>query len=548
MYKNILFVNLLIILSLGIVPSCQKDEEAFDKKTCDDDDGDYTNAQWYITGADNGVGREVQPLDFSVNVAIVSDGLDSRHCDLTDQIDHQYNYNYYNKTKIPTLEGNMSRGTVMAGLIAAEDNTFGITGVAPSSKIVFFNLLNNRNFVNEANAMGRNAGNYDISLNTWASIPGKTGFVPSVLKNIKSWEHAVNCQLGHYAKDLKTCNTNDRGVVYIFSAGEKSLDKITSLRESRDSNLNAYANFHGVMAVCSITSDGVAADYSVTGSNLWVCGPSAGKKKIVTTDVLGEGGYNNSDDNINHDYTGVGTESKEAFYGGDVSAALVAGVAALVRSKESTTNRAELSWRDVRIILAESAKKIDPSDDSWQETGAMKISDNTKKYEHSEKYGFGLVSAKDALILAQNWAHLSPHYYKTVAVTAEFEEDMPDSIVTIGADQVGAENLETPDPSKTVAKIENIIINIYSEAEGDLDGAIIELTAPDGKVSTLIPEDVAKELLDKDIHFPTEWRFSTVRHLGINPIGDWKLTIKKASFGNKPKAKRWTIRFWGRTS
>jgi hypothetical protein len=61
-----------------------------------------------------------------------------------------------------------------------------------------------------------------------------------------------------------------------------------------------------------------------------------------------------------------------------------------------------LTWRDVRYILAMSAEKIDDTDPDWTTNGAG--------YPVNHKYGFGRINAKGAVALAdaETWRTVGP--------------------------------------------------------------------------------------------------------------------------------------------
>ena len=120
-----------------------------------------------------------------------------------------------------------------------------------------------------------------------------------------------------------------------------------------DSNYDGVANYFGVTAVCSVHAGGSRAGYSEMGANLWVCGPSndrplslGGVQGILTTE--------NSDRYYND------------FGGTSAASPIVAGVAALMRSANP-----DLTWRDLKLILAATAQKNDPESSGWED-GARK--------------------------------------------------------------------------------------------------------------------------------------------------------------------------------
>lgn len=79
---------------------------------------------------------------------------------------------------------------------------------------------------------------------------------------------------------------------------------------------------------------------------------------------------------------------------------IVAGVVAVIRQANPN-----LGWRDVKLILAESATKNDPNHRGWQQ-GHHKKSGGSFHFNH--RYGFGLVNAEKAIALTKSWNHLPP--------------------------------------------------------------------------------------------------------------------------------------------
>ena len=104
---------------------------------------------------------------------------------------------------------------------------------------------------------------------------------------------------------------------------------------------------------------------------MWVCAPSSdslrGRAGIATV-------------TNNNRYT-------RSFGGTSAAAPIVSGVAALMRSANTS-----LTWRDVKLILAASARKNDASDSGW-ETGVLSSTARpaTQRYHFNHEYGFGVV-------------------------------------------------------------------------------------------------------------------------------------------------------------
>ena len=299
-----------------------------------------------------------------INVAVVDDGMHHQHEDLTDNVLTSFNHNYRpDLTDIHDPSGYRNHGTAVAGLIAAKDNNLGMRGVAPEAKIYGYNVLVSKSDANEADAMSRNAATTAISNNSWG--PDDFGH-PEPATEL--WEAAV--------KDGVTTGYGGKGVFYAWAAGNGGDDDYSTLDE--------LSNFYAVTAVCAVGHDDIRSDYSEAGANLWVCGPSSsgrsGQPRIATTDN-------------GHRYRGT-------FGGTSAATPIVSGVVALIREANSA-----LTWRDVKLILAASARKNDPDSTGWEQ-GAVRYGSTTDHYNFNHEYGFGMVDAKAAVDLATGWTNV----------------------------------------------------------------------------------------------------------------------------------------------
>ena len=131
-----------------------------------------------------------------------------------------------------------------------------------------------------------------------------------------------------------------------------------------NSNYDGRANYRGVMAVAAVNDQGVQSSYSESGANLWVAAP--GGEFCVSTSmpsprqiVPGFGPqYGNGVTTGDCTTPTTGNPNPEDYtkcMNGTSSATPdVAGVVALMLAANPN-----LTWRDVRIILAETARKND---------------------------------------------------------------------------------------------------------------------------------------------------------------------------------------------
>lgn len=75
-----------------------------------------------------------------VKVAVIDTGIDTDHPDLNDNLAGCLNFIQPSKT----CEDDNSHGTHVSGIIAAENNSFGVVGVAPNAKIYALKALDSR--------------------------------------------------------------------------------------------------------------------------------------------------------------------------------------------------------------------------------------------------------------------------------------------------------------------------------------------------------------------------------------------------------------------
>ena len=334
----------------------------------------FYGCQWHLNNTGqfpDGAGRDIgvedvwdtlDPLDPSdtldtstlgagIYVAVVDDGFDTKHEDLSDNVFTVRNHDYGTRNDIyHPLE---THGTAVAGIIAARDNDIGVRGVAPRSTIYGYNLIaqdpnavgtgptSYQTIDNAGDAMTRNMLVTAVSNNSWG-FPD-FGF-PSAAS--ATWESAVERGVSEGYVDTSGSEEIARGVSYVWAAGNGHLD-------DDNSNLDGRANHYAVIAVCSVNYADKRSSYSELGANLWVWGPSNDP-----TDSIELPGITT---------TRVGSRYRDDFGGTSAATPVVSGVVALIRAANT-----DLSWRDVKVILANSARKNDPTNSGWL-AGANKL-------------------------------------------------------------------------------------------------------------------------------------------------------------------------------
>lgn len=452
-----------------------------------------------------------------VVVAVVDDGLDQGHDDLISNLLAGQSYNYADgSTNIIGTGSDSKHGTSVAGIIAAAElNSKGGKGVAPKAKLVGFNLIAGANSttLNQADAATRNS-NVSVSNNSWGPPDGYGTFIDSSLL----WKTAIT--------DGVTNGRSNKGIVYVWAAGNGGISQLGIVDNS---NYDGYANYYGVMAVAAIGDNGTKANYSEKGANIWISAPSQGTtgKAITTTDLTSTRGYNDgtsSDNYLQQNYTNT-------FNGTSASTPMVSGVAALILKANPN-----LTWRDVRIIMAKSARKNHPTDTDWVQNDAL---DPVGGYHVNHKYGFGAVDASAAVTMAQTWVNVGTLKVETHSfpMAATPLADGDGTIHSITGTVAGS----------TISKIEyvEIKVDIVDADWGNLVIILDRTTGPD--TSSKLSE--AHLCIAQSIHClisDNTWRFGSARHLGEVADGDWTLRISDAfPDGFTGEWTGWSLTFYG---
>ena len=479
--------------------------------TADDAIDTFYGCQWHLNNTGQFPGGAMQDINVEevweegntgagVNIAIVDDGLFYRHEDLKNSVNTSRNYDYWSLEYDGPADVYqpffVNHGTAVAGLIAAEHNEFGVRGVAPGATIYSYNYVDYQAYEGEdlryeADAMTRNRVTTQISSNSWG--PYDDG-LPHPSSSV--WQAAIERGLRQ--------GDGGRGLSYIWAGGNGG----DTSGSNDNSNLDGYVNFYGVTAVCAVNYNDVKSIYSEPGANLWVCAPSNGLSQPgITTTAEGATLHFGSD----------GSDFRPGFYldnfgGTSAATPIVSGVVALMRSANPN-----LTWRDVKLILAASARKNHAGDGGWEQ-GALRYGSDTDSYSFNHKYGFGVVDAGAAVALANAWTNVP------TMRSSEATWDGPD---------VAIDTLHTPytrsvtfhDSDVDFIEFVEITINLDHSSIRDLK---IELESPSGATSQLLHSGEVRDYYDDVVPPEPQWgaiRFGSAKHLGESPDGEWTLHI-----------------------
>ena len=448
---------------------------------------------------------EAGHLGAGATVALVDNGMDIEHPDLAPNVLAERNYAFGSSR---VFNAGNTHGTGAAGLIAARDNGIGVRGVAPRAQIYVYNIIDDYNHAHAAAAMTRGMETTAVSNNSWSQTEG-----PGYATAPSGWVDAVVRGV--------TEGYGGKGVLYVRSGGNDAV-------LGANSNLSGFRNHYTGTAVCAVTDRGVRSHYSEQGANLWVCAPSGASylpAAITTTDNFGR--YRNT-------------------YGGtSATAAIVSGVAALVRGAH-----ADLTWRDVKLILAGSARKNDPSNTGWEE-GAPQYGSATERYEFNHEYGFGVVDAGAAMDLAAGWTSL-PQLTEETQASGDVSLAVPD-LPSSGTPTTVTSSI-TMGSGVQFTEFVSIRPSLTAAAFRDLQ---IELESPSGKVSVLSPYHLVGPgecrslfgILPGQCNLDGSLRLGSARHLGEDPAGVWTLRIAdRVDGGADARLNSWSLTVYGHRS
>jgi subtilisin-like proprotein convertase family protein/subtilisin family serine protease len=317
-----------------------------------------------------------------VTIAIVDDGVDLAHPDLTHQQRSDLHWNFAKEIPDGNHPDSLStHGTPVAGLAVAEaNNNIGIVGMAPDAKFASWIVYNTNNsggpFV-DTNKLARmfrfHNDEVQVQNHSWVKPAGSALVRMSTVEN-----EAI--------ADATTKGRQGRGVVMVRAVGNDR----TSL--ARNANDDQYLNDPRVITVAAVRPDGIVGGYSTPGAPILVSavGGEQGFGSLFTTDRVGpQEGLNRITfpaEPALSDYV----FSSLGFTGTSASTPLASGIVALVLSRNPS-----LTVRDVQQILALSATQPNPNDPDVQTNSAgLLVGHNA---------GYGLVNAGTAVDLAGIW-------------------------------------------------------------------------------------------------------------------------------------------------
>ncbi|ODA35891.1 S8 family serine peptidase [Veronia pacifica] len=350
-----------------------------------------------------------------------------------------------NNDNDPSPEGTSGdHGTSVAGLIAAKGfNGIGGRGVAPDAGLSGFNYLNAQTFkAFIASHGGNETKDADVINQSYGfGLPlllPSTFFAAELAYTENYYKNNPNPFL-----QIKSAgngfNELSLGLKYFSRAEQTEGESKLPHQLSNADPFNATF-YNTVVSATSADENNPRSSYSTTGSSVMFAafGGEYGVNNpaMITTDVQGcDRGYSKSyqgnySGGLNQDIQERTDCSYTSQFNGTSSAAPVAsGVAALVMEANP-----DLTWRDVRYIMAKTAKKIDQDFESGilYQNGQFYVAEpgwvtNAAGNTFHNWYGYGLLDATKAVQMATRGYSLLPALAETSFIEAEgLPADIPE--------------------------------------------------------------------------------------------------------------------------
>ena len=480
--------------------------------------------QWHLlnTGQSGGLaGEDIRAASAwtsskgaGIRVAVVDDSVELTHPDLQPNVVSNASHSYrpgnpYSGWPMPCKAALDDHGTSVAGLVLARDNNaLDGSGVAPRASLVAYDALSTSYDSDIADALTRGLSANAIYSNSWGSPDTGSTHSPPV-----SFINAIDT-------GLRT-GRNGLGAVYVFPGGNGGCFRESSTGHCQidNANLDGFSNQRGIVTVCAVNDYGRSPWYAEPGANLLVCAQSSDERPEfvgITTTAIQAG-------------------SRNDFSGTSASVPIVSGVVALMLARNPA-----LTWRDVRIILADTARRNDTNSAGWLPSGLG------RGFHH--QYGYGVVDAGEAVARAASWTSVggSNRLISCDWIQGNTSLNIPDALP---AGNGGALNDSITVLSRDcpVTQIEHVELRLttHHEYTGDLN---ITLTSPLNRTSELAKQRLCNDdaRAGDDCGAYSNWAFGSVRHMNEPAAGRWTLSITDGMSGKTGQLIAWSLRIHGR--
>jgi subtilisin family serine protease len=476
-----------------------------------------------------------------IKIGVVDTGLEAAHEDLAANVDVGNSFNFITELNDPSRDPDdpgFDHGTAVAGIIGAVAfNGKGGRGVAYDARLRGYNLLNYFSAANMAKSMGSDPISSDNDLfnasfgETDPALPSFSGAYQDITSTTLTLRNGLGAAIVNAAgNDFEDWNYYPGRY-----CGAANKFKVSCGDPANDERRGGYAP----IIVGAIDADGKHSGYSNTGSSLWISAPAGeyGLNSDYTSDInyapaiitTSRTGCANSPyypDSVNAlDSMGANPLAPNCEYtaimnGTSAATPNVAGVVAMMLEANPS-----LSVRDIKYILAKTARKTDPTFSGVSSTevilGSTVVLEqgwvtNSAGWSFSNRYGFGAVNASAAVEMAESYTSYLPPV-RDDTPWYEFLAPWP-AIVTPMSTTGNSGVFEVAEPFNTVEFVV-VFLNIAS-TPGSLVCNQVELKSPSGTKSILM--HAGNGFQNASV---VDSRFVTNAFYGEPVNGDWVLTF-----------------------
>ena len=489
-----------------------------------------------------------------VTLAVVDTGLEICHPDLAANVDADKSFNFGFETSAGSSPADPfnhdilgDHGTSVAGVAAAvANNGLGGRGVAPGIELRGFNV----GAVLFA----------DYEMQMFSSLGASDRDPDSAGVDIFNMSFGAEVPSENPAEDfvsLMKLGTGElrsgRGALYVKAAGNdfsfcRPQHPLNAEVGCAGANSDPDNNLPYLIVVGAFNANDVKSSYSSAGANLWVVAPGGEIDRqypgIVTTDQAGiDAGFSLLEAELPTDGSPPDADGDYIASFGGTSAATpaTAGAIAILLGVNP-----DLTWRDVKHILAASAREINP------EIGAVRAAfngtphilqhawqTNAAGYSFHNWYGFGAVAVDGAVAMAET---------HTPDGLGEFVESGWFQATGIGAaplaipDNDGAGVTHSLDVAglPASANVEAVVLEIRVD-HGYAWDLGVELTSPAGTVSVL---NTPFNTVLRGHPGLRDWQLMSNAFYGEPPNGTWTLRVVDLAENDVGELSSWRLRFY----
>ncbi len=460
-------------------------------------------------------------------VRVVDDGLEAEHEDLKGRLNRENSWSAEKKSNDTTPKSiEDSHGTNVAGLIAADgSNNIGLRGVAPYATLTAYKLrtpqAGSLDYTTEELKeawLGGDKDKISIVNNSWGSLADKYIEEEKILKE------------GAQGSEYR----NGKGRIYLIASGnggfnQREIDEEGEILDVVDDSATSYLRgSQYAITVAAVRNENIITQYSAQGSNVLVSGYGGGIKThtsalMATTTRTGASKTTWKED------------SKKAysfaFDGTSAATPVTSGALALVLSECPN-----LSYRDVKWLIAHSATKIDENYDGTTISGVKNVPpfktapekdlhngfgyvENAAGLSHSNYYGYGLINPSKMIEMCKD---------NFISLPKKREIEVVN--VNTGLKPLNKNNqhlkekimVNESDINK-VDKIEWVGLTVYGKFD-NLQKLSMVLISPSGTKSRILTN--SKSAFDEVMKLEEGFRFSSVAFVDENPKGEWTLFVQ----------------------